>query len=411
LSKEEVTALLGGWEGYRLGPVQRFEAGQKGPTAEVWIELLPDYSRPMICSGCGQATHQLHDVSERWVRDLPILDATTWLRVPRRRVDCPHCGPKIEHLPWLAPYSRVTRRLAQSVARLCQDVPLRQVATYFHLDWKTVKRIDKEHLQKSLGPIDLTGVTVLLMDEFAIQKGHRYATTIVDPSTKRVLWVGRGRSRETLRPFFALLGKEGRQAIRAVVMDMNGAYEEEVRAQCPQAEIVYDLFHVVAKYSREVIVRVRGQEANRLRSENSACQLIKSSHWLLLRNKENISRPQDRVRLQELLAANRALLTVYLLKDGLKHLWDFRYPKAALRFWKHWYGWAVRSRIEPLRKFAKRLKSYLAGILAHCRWRFHTSLLEGINNTIKVIKRRAYGFHDEDYFFLKIRAAFPGIGR
>ena len=97
-------------------------------------------------------------------------------------------------------------------------------------------------------------------------------------------------ARETLRSFFALLGKEGCQAIRVVVMDMNGAYEEEVRAQCPQAEIVYDLFHVVAKYGREVIARVRGQEAHRLRSGDSTRQLIKSSHWLLLRNRDTAAR-------------------------------------------------------------------------------------------------------------------------
>ncbi len=403
-------AFLGEWEGFRVVSVERREPCPERPWPEVWIELRPE-SSPPLCSGCGGVGEQIHDVDERWVRDLPLLDAETWLRLPRRRVDCPRCGPKIEEISWLEPYARVTRRLAESVARLCRDLPVLQAAHFFRLDWKTVKRIDKAHLEKALGPVDLKGITVLLMDEFAIQKGHRYATTIVDPYTKRVLWVGRGRSRETLRLFFALLGKEGRQAIRAVVMDMNGAYEEEVRAQCPQAEIVYDLFHVIAKYSREVIVRTRGLEASRLRSGNSSRQVIKSSHWLLLRNKENLSRPQDRVHLRELLAANRALLTVYLQKDGLKHLWDFRYPKAALRFWKHWYGWAIRSRIEPLRRFAKRLKPYLAGILAHCRWRFHTSLLEGINNTIKVIKRRAYGFHDDNYFFLKIRAAFPGIGR
>ena len=102
------------------------------------------------------------------------------------------------------------------------------------------------------------------------------------------------------------------------------------------------------------------------------------------------------------------LLTVYVLKDDLKHLWHYRYPAAALRFWKHWYARAIRSRIKPLVAFAKKLKAYLPGILAHCRWPLHTSVIEGINNKIKVIKRMAYGFRDDAYFFLKIRAAFPG---
>jgi transposase len=116
----------------------------------------------------------------------------------------------------------------------------------------------------------------------------------------------------------------------------------------------------------------------------------------------------DQVRLDELLAANRKLMTVYVLKDDLKQLWQYRHTGYAHRFWKQWYNRAVRSRIQPLVTFAKRLKGYLAGILAHCRWPLHTSVLEGINNRIKVIKRMAYGFRDQEYFFLKIRAAFPG---
>jgi len=175
------------------------------------------------------------------------------------------------------------------------------------------------------------------------------------------------------------------------------------------ARIVYDLFHVVAKYGREVIDRVRVDQANRLRADPKARRVVKSCRWLLLRNKENVTRTEDRIRLRELLAANRPLLTVYLLKDDLKHLWDYRYPKAARRFWKQWYSRAIRSRIEPLKRFALKLKPYLDGIIAHCRWPLHTSVIEGINNKIKVIKRMAYGFRDDEYFFLRIRAAFPGI--
>ena len=173
--------------------------------------------------------------------------------------------------------------------------------------------------------------------------------------------------------------------------------------------MVYDLFHVVAKFGREVVDRVRVDEANRLRHDKPARKIVKSSRWLLLRNKRNLRRPQDRVRLKELLAANRRLMTVYVLKDDLKQLWRYRYPGSARKFWKSWYSRAMRSRIEPLKRFARNLKPYLRGILAHCYYPLHTSVLEGINNKIKVLKRMAYGFRDDDYFFLKIRAAFPGI--
>ena len=401
--------ILGEWKGYREGSCQRFEA--KGERqAEVWIELLPKAGRRMVCSGCRRTTDRIHDSQERWIRDLPILDAQTQLLVWRCRVDCPRCGPRLEVLDWLPPYSRVTRRLATSVARLCEVLPIKQVAEHFDVSWHAVKKIDKEYLSENLGPPDLSGIEVLATDEFAIEKGHRYATVVIEPCSREVLWVGRGRDRDSIRPFFDLLGPERCGRIQAVAMDMNAAYELEVRDHCPKAKVVYDLFHVVAKYGREVIDRVRVDEANRVRNDKKARKVIKGSRWLLLRNPEN-TRDEDRVRLQELLKANRKLMTAYLLKEDLKHLWDYSYEGAAKRFWRQWYSRAIRSRIEPLKKFARRLKGYLSGILSHCRWPLNTSVLEGINNKIKVIKRRACGFRDDDYFFLKIRQAFPGIHR
>lgn len=408
MSVDECNSLLGGWDGYRVGTVGRFEASAERPRAEVWIELHPTSER-LRCSGCMEESVAIHDVTPRWVRDLPLLDAETRLLVHRRRVECPRCGPKLEHVDWLDRYSRVTRRLGESVAHLCQVLPVKHVAEFFGLGWDAVKAIDKANLARKLGPVDLSGVEVIAMDEFSLRKGHKYATVVVDPRSKRVLWVGRGRTREDIRPFFELLGEQGRRAIKAVGMDMSLAFEEEVRLHCPQAVVVYDLFHVVAKYGRDVINRVRVDEANRVRGDKKARKVVKGARWLLLRNAENLKDRDERIKLRELLAANRALLVVYLLKDDLKHLWTYRYPGAALRFWNDWYARAMRSRIEPLKRFARRLKTRIAGILSHCRWPLHTSLLEGINNRIKVMKRMAYGFRDHDYFFLKIRAAFPGI--
>jgi transposase len=400
----EDIAWLGGWEGYEVCGVDRRE----GPVAEIWIYLMPRPVGAMICEGCGAATSELHELTYRQVRDLPILDARTWVLVPRRRVHCRSCGPKLERLSWLAPYARVTRRLADSVARLCAVLPVKQVAQFFGLGWDAVKAIDKRHLAERLGPIDLCGITTIAMDEFAIQKGHRYATVIVEPARKRVLWVGRGRSREAVRPFFELLGQTGCAGLKAVAMDMNAAYELEVRKHCPSAEVVYDLFHVIAKYGREVIDRVRVDEANRLKHDRPARRLVKSARWLLLRNRDTISKDEDRVKLDELLAANQALMTVYVLKDDLKQLWHHRQRDEAEQAWQDWFRRALDSAIKPLQAFARRLRTYLPGILAHATWPLHTSLLEGINNKIKVIKRMAYGFRDDAYFFLKIRAAFPG---
>lgn len=399
-------AQLGGWVGYG---VSNWRHEQRGDRRWLIVELEPQADAVRRCSGCGGRASAIHDRTVRRIRDLPVFDDSVELQVPRLRLACTRCGPRLEQLDWLDPHARVTRRLAESVARLCAVTSILQAARWFGLAWKTVKRIDFRHLERTLGPIDLTGVTVIAMDEFAIQKGHRYATVVVEPERKRVLWVGRGRSRAEVRPFFELLGPEGCHALRAVAMDMNTAYDLEVKQHCPNAEVVYDLFHVVAKYGREVIDRVRVDEANRLRDDKPARRVVKTSRWLLLRNRENVPLEQG-VKLDELLAANGALLTVYLLKDDLKRLWRYRHTGWAKRFWRDWKQRALDSGLEPLKVFVRRLEPYLPGILAHCRWPLGTNLVEGINNKIKVIKRIAYGYRDDAYFFLKIRAAFPGLG-
>jgi len=247
LPSEELTAVWGEWDGYRVGFVERHNPEGEGSGAQVCIELIRKSIGPMICSGCGQACERYHDWDERWIRDLPILDAETHLLIQRFRVACPVCGPKLEHLPWLAKYARVTGRFARSVARLCKVLAIKHVAKFYGLGWDAVKAIDKAWLEATLGEPDLTELELLAMDEFAIKRGHRYATIFVEPNRKEVLWVCRGRSREDIRPFFEKLSAEGCQRIEAVAMDMNAAYEAEVKAQCPQAKIIYDLFHVVAK--------------------------------------------------------------------------------------------------------------------------------------------------------------------
>lgn len=248
------------------------------------------------------------------------------------------------------------------------------------------------------------------MDEFALFKGHRYATVVVDADTQRVLWLGEGRSRAALRPFFIWLGPEGCAAIESVAMDMNTALDLEVRAQCPQAEVVYDLFHVVAKYGREVIDRVRVDQANQLRDDKKARKVIKRSRWLLLRNAENLPDGHE-VKLAELLAANQPLNTVYVMKTALKELWYAPDKDVAQHRWNEWYRQSQESGIKALQQFADKLKGYVSGIIASATHRLNTSVLEGMNNRIKVIKRMAYGYRDNDYFFMKIKAAFPGKAR
>lgn len=407
MSHSDLISFTGGWKGYRVANTTTTGAGKD---KRIEIELVPKFQDELLCPACGERCTGIHETTKRNVRDLPILDARTYLIVHRRRLLCPQCGPILESLPWLTKYARVTTRLAESVARLCCAVTIKHVAEFFGLSWDQVKEIDKRSLQQRYGTVDLSGVEIIGMDEFALRKGHRYATVIVEPHRKEVLFVAKGRGRESLRPFFTLLGPEGCKRLKAVAMDMNGAFEEEVKLHAPQAAIVYDLFHVVAKYGREVLDRVRNAEAIRLKDDKKSRKVVRTARWLMLRNSRNL-KGDDMLRLQELLEANQTLLKIYLLKEDLKQLWRFNCVEEAELFWEQWYRRATESKIPQLILFANRLQGYLQGILNHCLWKLHTGILEGINNKIKVIKRMAYGFRDHDYFFLKIRAAFPGIPR
>jgi transposase len=417
----ELLEAIGGWEGFEVATVTREVELQPDvhglPAPRLIIELRATAKTPKRCSRCGEFVEEIHDTTVRRIRDLPFGEWDTWLLLPSARLRCPRCGPTVEALPWLDRYQRMTKRLADKIARMAQVTSVHETAKWFRVSWDTVKQIDERALAARLGPIDADWdqLRVLAIDEFALQRGHRYATVVVDPTRKRVVWVARGRDQAALTEFFAQLGPARCARIEAVAVDMWAPYAAEVRAHCPNAQLVYDLFHVVAKYGREVIDRVRVDETNRLARAagpgpiRNQRRVIKGARWLLLRNRANLRSHAERVRLRELLSANRALFTVYVLKDDLKQLWQYRYTGAARRFWQHWRRRALASRIPALRQFVKILERHLAGILSHCRYPLHTGILEGINNKIKVIKRIAYGFRDEAYFFLKIRAAFPGI--
>jgi transposase len=358
------------------------------------------------CGRCQQPSPLIHDRRIRLVRDRDLLDQRVQLRLPVRRVDCLTCGRVTEHISWLAPASRLTRRLCTWIESLLQLLPISHVSQLTGLHWHTLKTLDKRRLQAAFGTFEPGDVRRLVMDEFALHKGHRYATVIMDAERTRVLWVGLGNSRKTIRPFFEQLGERCQQ-IEAVAMDMNTAFDLEVKQHCPQAEVVYDLFHVVARYGRDVIDRIRVDQANALRHDKPARQVVKQSRWLLLRNRENL-KEDHAIRLQELLAANQPLATVYVLKDALKEVWYAPSVREGWRRWRAWLRHARESGLAPLQRFARNLQRYARGILASARFHMHTSLLEGVNNRIKVIKRMAYGFRDSDYFFLKIKAAFPG---
>jgi transposase len=429
MASDDFRALVtwaGGWEGFEIAhwaTEDEVEPDAFGlPSQRLIIELRPRADAVRRCSRCGSPVPAVHDVTPRRVRDLPLMGRDVWLVVPQARVECPRCGRMPEQIAWLDRYQRVTQRLAEALARLAQEFSVQAVARLFHLDWATVKLAHYRALAAQLGPLkasDLSRVRQIAIDEFALHKGQTYAPLVVDVATKRVLWVARGRHAEALDGFFAALGRTGCAQLEAVVMDLATPFVKAVRRHCPMAAIVYDLFHALQRYTAQVLDRVRFDEANKIARPNRHAARTAIEHrrrhltgkgvrWLLLRARSNLRTPAERVRLDELLAANHALFVVYVLKEDLRALWSYRAPAEAERAWRDWYQRACESGIAALERFAERLALAADYIINHAQFPLHTSLLEGINNKIKVMKRVAYGYRDDDYFFLRIRATFPG---
>jgi transposase len=374
-------------------------------SAQAVITLAPEAGAWPVCSGCGQVCWPVHSYGQRVIRDLDLAHACVELIVPQRKVRCATCGIRVEALTFVQPYQRFTKRFERAVADLCRVMTVAHVAEHFGLSWHTVKEIDRRRLEAEVGTPCYEGLRLLAVDEIAVRKGHRYLTIVLDLESGRVVWIGEGRSEETLAAFFAELTDAQRGAIEAVATDMAPGYRVAVKAACPQAALVYDLFHVVAKYSREVVDRVRSHEAKKHTGPDR--EWIKGSRYLLLRNRATLW-PDERLRLGELLQANETLNLVYILKDQLKHIWSYQRLGWARRALEQWCRLADASGIAELARFARNLMRHAEGILNHCSFPLHTGRLEGVNNKIKVLKRQAYGYRDQPYFMLKIKDAFRG---
>jgi transposase len=279
-----------------------------------------------------------------------------------------------------------------------------EVAKHLNLDSKTVKAVDYKCLQKEFGVTDYFHLRVLAIDEIAVKKGHRYMTVVLDYLTGRVVWMGEGRRMETLDDFFKGMSVEQKESIEAVAMDMWEPYINRVRHHCPQAKLVFDFFHVVKAFG-QVIDEVRRDEYRKATSEDK--KVIQGSRYLLLKNLENLTDPQ-RDRLDDLRNLNETINRVYLLKDQLKTLYWYTNREYAGQALENWCVMADRIDHPAAKKFAGRLRFFKEGILNHCDCPIDTGRLEGVNNKIKLIKRRAFGYHDPDYFALKVKQAFPG---
>jgi transposase len=299
------------------------------------------------------------------------------------------------------PCERVTRRLAAHIPGLCRYMTIKEIVEHLDLDWKTVKEVHKLFLKEKFSHEERGSPRILVIDEISIKKRHRYLTIIADWESGRVLGVVEGRSYESLRGFFVCLSDTESSSIEAVAMYMWNPYIKAVKESFPQVKIFFEQFHIVTAFGR-VIDQVRNIEYHKASEDGKA--IIKGSKYLLLKNKQNL-REEEKPKLKALLDLNEALSTTYILKDYLKRFWQYRSPHWAINALTHWGSISFESGIEPIVDFVKTLLRYAYGIINYCIFPIHMVRLEGINNKIKVINRKAYRFHGTEYFSLVIKGA------
>ena len=310
---------------------------------------------------------------------------------------------KTERLEWLADNPLYTKRFAYYVGRRCRESTVQEIANELFLDWHAVKELEKQYMQAQLDRAGLPAPRVIGIDEISIGRGHQYRIVVSDLVRGRAIWFGgKDRSEESMDEFFKWLGPEKCGKIRLAVMDMWPAFRTSTLkpGNASKAKILYDKFHVF-KHLGEAIDKVRKQEYARVSGDGR--RFIKGQKYTLLSHWGNLS-TKGKAALRLLFRANTRLNKAYLLKESFGQLWDYATPELARKFFDMWCDALRWQRLKPYQKFARMIESHWDGIAAYCDEENHVPMgfVEGLNNKIRVIQRRAYGLRDEEYLRLKI---------
>jgi len=343
-----------------------------------------------------------YDKKVRQIRDLSCGDARIYLEVEVRRVQCKRCNKvKREKLTWLAGNPFYTKRFSYYVGRKCRAMTVTDVAKELKLDWHTVKTLEKEYMQEQLRRNPVAAPRVIGIDEISLRKGHIYRIVVSDLGRGRPIWFGgQDRSEKSMDMFYQWIGPKKAKKIELAVMDMWKAFEKSAKKNVPRAAILYDKFHVM-RHLGEALDKVRKMEYGRLSGKDRS--YIKGQKYTLLSSSENLTL-DGRKALRKLLSANKRLNTAYLLKESFGQLWSYQREGWARRFFDNWKDSLKWQRLKPYEKFAEMIERHWDGIAAYSKPENKVSLgfVEGLNNKIRVIQRRAYGLRDEEYLRLKI---------
>ena len=352
----------------------------------------------LTCKTCGCRRVHVHERRERWWQAPPFGVKLLWIMMKSPRVKCLECGSKTWHQPTFAVgQRRVTKQCEKTVAAWLPRMTIQDVGQMFALSWNTVSQIDLLRLRKLPRP-KLSTLRRLALDENYLGKKHKFITVVLDLDTHAIVAVVKGRGAAAVKQVVTRI-KKARAKIASVATDMAGGYIAAVQKYLPDARLVFDHFHVI-KLMNEKLTALRRELYNAL-TNDARRHVLKGVRWLLLSNPENLKQTDtidERARLDQALQLNRPLAIAYYLKDDLRKFWWQKSEKAAAKFLNAWCRRATASGIRQLKTMAKTLQKYRRGLLNWYQDPISTGPLEGINNKIGALQRRAYGYRNYEHF-------------
>ena len=295
--------------------------------------------------------------------------------------------------PFVEAYTKITRPLGRLIVDLARFMTLADIAGWLLLSWDTVKTVVQRRLEKDYRRIGYRKVRAIAIDELYLGRARKYITLVIDLESGRIIWVDQGRGGQALREFWRRFKASGAR-LKAVAMDMSGAYAASVRTHAPHAILTFDRFHVI-KLMNERLDDLR-RELVREAHDDNAKQAIKGLRWLLLHRRDNLEKDAAR-RLKRGLTLNAPLQCGYLLKEELAELWEQRNGHTAWAFLREWCAKAKASGIRQLQAMAVTLLRHAKGVLSYYKTGLTSGKMEGINRKIRGLLASAFGFRDHDF--------------
>jgi transposase len=374
----------------------RFCRPHAGRPRAVEITVAAHGGRGAKCSRCLKPAPGYDRLESRAWLFVPLWGIVTWFLYAARRVNCPEHGVVVEHVPWSAGKRPVTLAMMCFLSRWARRLSWRETARVFGTSWQCVYRSVEWFVEWGLANRVLAGIKAIGVDEIFWGRGRKseaFLTVIyqIDGHCRRLLWVGRKRTQATLRRGLEALGSEVVGGLQYVCSDMWKPYLKVLAQRVGQALHILDRFHITM-HLNQAVDQVRRTESTRLKGQPLA-ERLKKMRWKLLRKGSHV-RGRAKLKLEGLLASRLATGRAWDLKEAFQHFWKYRSPIWAGGFLDYWTERAMRSRLEPMKKVARMLRAHEGLILNwfKARGEVSTGATEGLNNKIRVVTRRAYGF-------------------